>query len=268
MHLRRHHFSWVKQACAAGYGEEYTFPPPSSFSSVSLLFHQRFLSLSLFFPIFLTNFFCDSIEIKISLSLLSLSSLSCLLPVSPPLSLQQGSVKGIRYFNCQPKHGLFARAETVELAPTNPSAQQQQQPTTSAAPSISTATGNSHYEVPPQYGAAASSSRPGPTPAQVRFQIAASAFCFRKDTNQWSELGTGSVRLYGSPDGVVHLDSAGAQTALNHMIEMKTKLEPNIGSDRAWVFRAINIASGAGDVIALQFSGACVLDCFRYHQKM
>ena len=163
---------------------------------------------------------------------------------------------------------MFARAETVELAPTNPSAQQQQQPTTSAAPSISTATGNSHYEVPPQYGAAASSSRPGPTPAQVRFQIAASAFCFRKDTNQWSELGTGSVRLYGSPDGVVHLDSAGAQTALNHMIEMKTKLEPNIGSDRAWVFRAINIASGAGDVIALQFSGACVLDCFRYHQKM
>ena len=149
---------------------------------------------------------------------------------------------------------MFARAETVELAPTKPSAQQQQQQTTttSAAP-----------REDPQYAAAAaaaaaaaSSSRPGPTPAQVRFQIAASAFCFRKDTNQWSELGTGSVRLYGSPDGVVHLDSAGvAQTALNHMIEMKTKLEPNIGSDRAWVFRAINIASGAGDVIALQFSG-------------
>ena len=156
----------------------------------------------------------------------------------------QGSVKGVRYFNCKPNCGLFARAGTVQLAPNNTTAQ------------VRAAPAQQHQ----QYSA------PAPVPVQqqppqqqiqptqpTHFQIAASAFCFRKDTNQWSELGTGTVRLYTGSDQKVHLDSAGAQTSLNHTVETGTKLEPNVGSDRAWVFRATNAASFAGDVIALQF---------------
>lgn len=158
----------------------------------------------------------------------------------------QGSVKGVRYFNCKPNCGLFARAGTVQLAPNNTTAQ------------VRAAPAQQHQ----QYSAPA----PAPAPVQqqppqqqiqptqpTHFQIAASAFCFRKDTNQWSELGTGTVRLYTGSDQKVHLDSAGAQTSLNHTVETGTKLEPNVGSDRAWVFRATNAASFAGDVIALQF---------------
>lgn len=159
----------------------------------------------------------------------------------------QGSVKGVRYFNCKPKCGLFARAGTVQLAPNNTTAQVRASPAQQR---------QQHQQYP----------APAPAPVQqqppqqqiqpkqpTHFQIAASAFCFRKDTNQWSELGTGTVRLYTGSDQKVHLDSAGAQTSLNHTVETGTKLEPNVGSDRAWVFRATNAASFAGDVIALQF---------------
>ena len=49
------------------------------------------------------------------------------------------------------------------------------------------------------------------------------------------------------------MDSAGGASTLNHTVDVGTKLEPNIGSDRAWVFRATNTATYNGDVIALQF---------------
>jgi hypothetical protein len=161
----------------------------------------------------------------------------------------QGSVKGVRYFACKPRHGLFARAETVEQVQTNTTAQVRASPAATAArsPSVASRTGSFQQ----QQQAAPQQAQP-----QVQaFQIAASAFCFRKDINQWSELGTGQIRLYKGADYKVHLDSgAGAQSSLNHTVDVGTKLEPNIGSDRAWVFRATNIATYNGDVIALQFS--------------
>ena len=88
-----------------------------------------------------------------------------------------------------------------------------------------------------------------------RFQITSSVFAFQKATNQWTELGTGPVVMFSGASGTVRLTNApGTTVALDHTIMPGTKLEPNIGSDRAWVFRARSEASGAGDVLALQFS--------------
>ena len=61
--------------------------------------------------------------------------------------------------------------------------------------------------------------------------------------------------MFSGASGTVRLTNApGTTVALDHTIMPGTKLEPNIGSDRAWVFRARSEASGAGDVLALQFS--------------
>ena len=40
---------------------------------------------------------------------------------------------------------------------------------------------------------------------------------------------------------------------VNHFVEVETKLEPNVGSDRAWVFRAKTLQDDKGEVLALQF---------------
>ena len=184
-----------------------------------------------------------------------------------------GSVKGVRYFSCLPRHGLFAREETVEPANVYMAPQEQQQQATRGQYARGTSQSSSSMAGKHRgSGAGGNSSISsgqagnngnvdatltslGANQNVTSFQITSSVFAFQKATNQWSELGTGPVVLSSNGQGYLSLTGLpGNAMNLHHSIVPGTKLEPNIGSDRAWVFRANDTKTGAGDVLALQFS--------------
>ena len=153
-----------------------------------------------------------------------------------------GSVKGVRYFHCKPMYGLFARPETIEVV--HPGA-------SNAGAHLR----NAHAAAP---NAITSSPRVASSTVSGRMRdaidapenavaVVASVFRFNKQTNQWAEVGTGTLKLAFKLDQVTKKDLRisldGQQRSadgafVRHHIEPDTALEPNVGSDRAWVFRA------------------------------
>ena len=98
----------------------------------------------------------------------------------------------------------------------------------------------------------------------TQLQVLASIFRFEKTKNEWSEIGDGRVNLFVSlrqrsssitdVTPLVTLQGTQNKVAMvNHFVEVETKLEPNVGSDRAWVFRAKTLQDDKGEVLALQF---------------
>ena len=108
--------------------------------------------------------------------------------------------------------------------------------------------------------------------------VVASVFRFNKQTNQWAEVGTGTLKLAFKIDQVTKKDLRisldGQQRSadgafVRHYIEPDTALEPNVGSDRAWVFRANDAVQLTGEVLALQFASASAAKRFEAHfQKL
>jgi Ran-binding protein 1 len=78
---------------------------------------------------------------------------------------------------------------------------------------------------------------------EVLFKMRAKLFRFEKSTNEWKERGTGDVKfLKHKETGKVRLIMRRDKTlklCCNHYITADMKLNPNVGSDRSWVWSVV-----------------------------
>jgi len=75
----------------------------------------------------------------------------------------------------------------------------------------------------------------------VLFKMRAKLFRFASETSEWKERGTGDVRLLQHKETkkvrlVMRRDKT-LKVCANHAISPEMKLQPNIGSDRSWVYK-------------------------------
>eukprot|EP00949_MAST-11_sp_MAST-11-sp1_P002531 g2531.t1 len=197
----------------------------------------------------------------------------CGIELDRPLGKNDGSVKGVRYFHCKPMYGLFARPETIEVVhPGASNAGAHLRNAHAAAPNTITSS--------PRVASSTVSGRMRDAidAPENAVAVVASVFRFNKQTNQWAEVGTGTLKLAFKLDQVTKKDLRisldGQQRSadgafVRHYIEPDTALEPNVGSDRAWVFRANDAVQLTGEVLALQFASASAAKRFEAHfQKL
>lgn len=97
----------------------------------------------------------------------------------------------------------------------------------------------------------------------------AKLFCFRetlldKGTGKksWCERGVGDVRFLKHKEHqkvrMLMRQEKTHKIIINHLVESRTELSPNMGSDRAWVFSCYDFAEGVVEtqVYALRFANA------------
>ncbi|KAJ7904243.1 RanBP1 domain-containing protein [Mycena olivaceomarginata] len=75
----------------------------------------------------------------------------------------------------------------------------------------------------------------------VLFKMRAKLFRFDADAAEWKERGTGDVRLLAHKEThkvrlVMRRDKT-LKVCANHVISSDMRLQPNIGSDRSWVWK-------------------------------
>ncbi|PFH52657.1 hypothetical protein AMATHDRAFT_46198 [Amanita thiersii Skay4041] len=75
----------------------------------------------------------------------------------------------------------------------------------------------------------------------VRFKMRAKLFRFDTGSSEWKERGTGDVRLLEHKETkktrlVMRRDKT-LKVCANHVISAEMRLQPNIGSDRSWVWK-------------------------------
>jgi len=96
---------------------------------------------------------------------------------------------------------------------------------------------------------------------QVLFKMRAKLFRFASDSKEWKERGTGDVRLLQHKETkkvrlVMRRDQT-LKVCANHAITSDMKLQPNIGSDRSWVWKvAADYSEGAptSETLAIRFA--------------
>jgi len=76
---------------------------------------------------------------------------------------------------------------------------------------------------------------------EVLFKMRSKLFRFSSDSNEWKERGTGDVRLLQHKESkkvrlVMRRDKT-LKVCANHLISHEMKLQPNVGSDRSWVWK-------------------------------
>ncbi|KAJ7591327.1 ran/spi1 binding protein [Mycena floridula] len=75
----------------------------------------------------------------------------------------------------------------------------------------------------------------------VLFKMRAKLFRFESSSSEWKERGTGDVRLLSDKETkkvrVVMRRDKTLKVCANHVITTDMKLQPNIGSDRSWVWK-------------------------------
>jgi len=98
---------------------------------------------------------------------------------------------------------------------------------------------------------------------EVLFKIRAKLFRYDKDTAQWKERGTGDVKFLKQQEtGKIRLLMRREKTlkvCANHYILPDFKLQPNVGSDRSWVWTCPSDFSEEGakaEVFAIRFANA------------
>jgi len=97
----------------------------------------------------------------------------------------------------------------------------------------------------------------------VVFKMRAKLFRFEAQESEWKERGTGDVRLLAHKETkkirlVMRRDKT-LKVCANHLITADMKLQPNIGSDRSWVWKvAADIAEGepSAETLAIRFANA------------
>jgi len=97
----------------------------------------------------------------------------------------------------------------------------------------------------------------------VTFKMRAKLFRFDAGSSEWKERGTGDVRLLSHKEtGKVRLVMRRDKTlkvCANHLISSDMKLQPNIGSDRSWVYKVIADYSETpptSETLAIRFGNA------------
>eukprot|EP00741_Cyanophora_paradoxa_P004254 tig00000789_g4130.t1 len=94
------------------------------------------------------------------------------------------------------------------------------------------------------------------------YKIRAKLFRFDKPTNQWKERGTGDAKLLKHKEtGFIRLLMRREKTlkiCANHRIEPWYKLKENVGSDRSWVWTAMDYADEdlKEEVLAIRFANS------------
>jgi len=97
----------------------------------------------------------------------------------------------------------------------------------------------------------------------VVFKMRAKLFRFEAQESEWKERGTGAFRLLAHKETkkirlVMRRDKT-LKVCANHLITADMKLQPNIGSDRSWVWKvAADIAEGepSAETLAIRFANA------------
>ncbi|OCH94059.1 ran/spi1 binding protein [Obba rivulosa] len=95
----------------------------------------------------------------------------------------------------------------------------------------------------------------------VLFKMRSKLFRFASDSKEWKERGTGDVRLLQHKETkkvrlVMRRDQT-LKVCANHAITADMKLQPNIGSDRSWVWKvAADYSEGAptSETLAIRFA--------------
>ncbi|GJE84048.1 Ran-specific GTPase-activating protein [Phanerochaete sordida] len=98
---------------------------------------------------------------------------------------------------------------------------------------------------------------------EVLFKMRSKLFRFVSESNEWKERGTGDVRLLQNKETkkvrlVMRRDKT-LKVCANHMITTDMKLQPNIGSDRSWVWKvAADYAEtpATSETLAIRFANA------------
>ncbi|CAI5744987.1 unnamed protein product [Peronospora destructor] len=104
---------------------------------------------------------------------------------------------------------------------------------------------------------------------EVIFKQRAKVFCYRetlldKGTGKksWCERGVGDVRFLKHKEHqkvrMLMRQEKTHKILINHLVEARTELTPNMGSDRAWVFSCYDFAEGVveAQVFALRFGNS------------
>ncbi|CAH0490678.1 unnamed protein product [Peronospora farinosa] len=104
---------------------------------------------------------------------------------------------------------------------------------------------------------------------EVIFKQRAKVFCYRetlldKGTGKksWCERGVGDVRFLKHKEHqkvrMLMRQEKTHKILINHLVEARTELTPNMGSDRAWVFSCYDFAEGVVEtqVFALRFGNS------------
>jgi Ran-binding protein 1 len=95
---------------------------------------------------------------------------------------------------------------------------------------------------------------------RVIFKIRSKLFRFDKGMAEWKERGTGDVRLLQhKANKKIRLLMRREKTlkiCLNHFVNVAAELSENVGSDRSWVFHAVDYADGQRDeaMLAIRFA--------------
>jgi len=97
----------------------------------------------------------------------------------------------------------------------------------------------------------------------VLFKMRAKLFRFESTSSEWKERGTGDVRLLEHKESkkvrlVMRRDKT-LKVCANHAISPEMKLQPNIGSDRSWVWKvAADYAESppTAETLAIRFANS------------
>ncbi|KIK65544.1 hypothetical protein GYMLUDRAFT_70646 [Collybiopsis luxurians FD-317 M1] len=98
---------------------------------------------------------------------------------------------------------------------------------------------------------------------EVLFKMRAKLFRFDADSSEWKERGTGDVRLLQHKESkkvrlVMRRDKT-LKVCANHAITSDMRLQPNIGSDRSWVWKVAADYSESPptpETLAIRFANA------------
>jgi len=98
---------------------------------------------------------------------------------------------------------------------------------------------------------------------EVQFKMRAKLFRFDSDATEWKERGTGDVRFLAHKQTkkvrlVMRRDKT-LKVCANHYITPDMRLQPNIGSDRSWVWKvAADVSEGAptAETLAIRFANS------------
>ncbi|KAI0053044.1 hypothetical protein FA95DRAFT_1509484 [Auriscalpium vulgare] len=95
------------------------------------------------------------------------------------------------------------------------------------------------------------------------FKMRAKLFRFDSGSNEWKERGTGEVRLLQHKETkkvrlVMRRDKT-LKVCANHLVSSEMKLQPNIGSDRSWVWKVLADYSESpptAETLAIRFANS------------
>jgi len=102
------------------------------------------------------------------------------------------------------------------------------------------------------------------------FKLRAKLFRFESSSSEWKERGTGDVRLLQHKESkkirlVMRRDKT-LKVCANHLITADMKLQPNIGSDRSWVWKVhadYSELQPTSETLAIRFANAENAEAFK-----